>query len=365
MTIPNANAGANPTPKTFISLPTTHALSGTGTFFAPATAIVSYLWELVEKPAGSAAVLTSTTAQNPTLNSIDTPGTYLLFLRVTDDNPGGAEQSQGDKLKAPASAFISVRAELPNGLVKPAPSERDHADVLLEWAVDIDANQTTMDGHVADVTDPHNTLSVAGTVKVSDAPAGAGEVLVSTSTTTAGWGASSQPDATTGVKGIITLAEAPVSAGTPKAVTRDRSKLEALINDSYTPLGWVPGEVLVQVATGPHNRCHKVWYLDEDVRLKTWDLAFLSGGTIAGGGYTIRLVRMSPAQFLADTVSDVLDTVIIAAPGSDQAPLNSPANSVDLAITGGNYLGVYVISAPSAGAGGHGLNVTVNLEKRW
>lgn len=358
---PIADAGSNQR-FTNASLPTSAALTGSGTFFAPATAISSYLWELVEKPAGSSAALSSTTAQNPTLNTIDTPGTYLLFLRVTDDQ---SDQSEGDKLKADASAFVSIRAELANGLVKPAPGERDTAAITHEWADDIDANQTTADAHAADTTDPHNTLSVAGTVSVGDAPAGSGEVLVSTSTTTAEWQTSSQPDAATGTKGIGFTAEAPAVASSPKFVTRDRRPFTAQINDSYTSSGWVPGEVLVQTTTGDHNRCHAVWYVDEDIYVKTWDIAMLSGGTTAGGGYTVQLIRMTPAQFLADTVSDSLDSVVTGAPATNQAPLSSVGNAVNTAVSGGNYLGVYVSAGPSSGAGGVGLCVTVNAEKRW
>jgi hypothetical protein len=354
---PIANAGSNQR-FTFASLPTSAALAGAGTPFAPATAISSYLWELVEKPTGSSAALSSTTAQNPTLNTVDTPGTYLLFLRVTDDT---AQQSEGDKLKADASAFVSIRAELANGLVKPAPSERDHADMLDEWAVDIDANQTTADTHIADTTDPHNTLSVAGTVTVTDAPAGSGEVLVSTSTTAAAWSTSSQPDAATGTKGITYLAEAAAAPASPKAVTRDRSRLTFQINDSYTASGWEPGHVTVQTTTGNHNRCHAVAYIDEDTRIKTYDVAFLDGGLISGGGYTVDLVRMTAAQFLADTVTDVIGTTSTGAPASDNAPLSDPGNAVAVDFSGGNYIGIYV----TAGSGGSGLCVTVHMEKRW
>lgn len=358
MALPIANAGPDQR-FTFVSLPTSAVMAGTGSFFAPAVAITNYLWELVEKPVGSAAALSSTTAQNPTLNTIDTPGTYLLFLRVTDDT---AQQSLGGKLTAESSAFVSIRAELTHALVKPSPSERDHHLILMEWADNIDAEETALDTHIADGTDPHNTLSVAGTVVVGDAPAGAGEVLVSGSATTAAWAAAgAQPDAATATKGITFLAEAAVVAGSPKAVTRDRSKLTAEINDSFTALGWEPGEVKVQLAGGNHNQCHKVWYVDEDNFAKTIDVSFRDGGLIAGGGYTVQLIHMTPAQFLSNTLTTVLATVVTGAPAADNAPINKPANAVSAAVLGGNYLGVLVTS----GAGGVGLDVGVNLEKRW
>ena len=361
MAIPIANAGPNQR-ITNASLPSNPVMAGSGTFFAPATAIASFLWVIVEKPTGSAAALSSTTVQNPTLNTVDLPGTYLLFLRVTDDNPGGAEQSEGDKLLADSSAFVSIRAELPEGLVIPATSERDYNDMVDEWAVDIDANQTTMDTHIADATDPHNTLSVAGTVVVGDAPAGSGETLSSDSATTASWKTTSQPDAETAVKGIITLAEAPVSAPTPKAVTRDRSRLTALINGSFTAGGWQPGQIEVQTTTGDHNTCHAVWHIDEDTWVKTVDLAFLDGGTIVGGGYTVELVKMTPVQFRADTVTDTVGSAMVTgAPASDNAPLSDVGNVMGITLSGGNYLGILV----TAGGGGSGLNVTVHLEKRW
>lgn len=340
------------------ALPTTRALTGTGSFTAPATAIASYEWTIVEKPSGSSASLSSTTAQNPTLNSVDVAGTYLMFLRVTDDN---ADVSQGDKLLADSSAFVHVRVELPNGLVVPAPSERDYNDMVDEWPVDIDANETAMDAHIADVTDPHNTLSVAGTVVVADAPAGAGEVLVSTGTTGAAWGASSVGDATTGAKGVVLLAEAPISAGSPKAVTRDRKEFTAgPITGSLTALGWEVGHVTVQ-ATTPNNPCHCWWYIEEDTRLKTWDWSFNDGGTIAAGIYSLALVRMSVAQFIAGTVSDVLSATGGAGPLINHAPLSNVGNAINVDLTGGNYIGVLV----GGGSTGGGLCVTVHAEKRW
>jgi hypothetical protein len=358
MALPIANAGPDQQ-FTFASLPTSAVMAGSGSFFAPATAIVSYLWELVEKPVGSAAALSSTVVQNPTLNTIDTPGTYLLFLRVTDDI---AQQSLGGKLVAESSAYVSIRAELTNGLVKPAPGERDHYLQTDAWADRIDTEETALDTHEADTTDPHNTLSVAGTVAVADAPAGAGEVLTSTSAVTAAWApAGAVADASTGTKGITYLAEAAVAPASPKAVTRDRSKLSALINDSFTALGWEPGEVKVQLAGGNHNQCHKVWYVDEDNYCKTVDLGFLDGGLIAGGGYTVKLIRMTPAQFVSNTLTDVLATMTTGAPVNDNEPISDVANAVGTTINGGNWLGILVTS----GSGGAGLNVTVNLEKRW
>jgi hypothetical protein len=166
---------------------TTVALTGAdSTVTAPATAIASYKWVLVQKPTGSSAALSADTIATPTLNGVDTAGTYRIMLVVTDNNSGGAETSENDLLKAPKTAFIKVRASTRYlGLLKPATGERDWTDGYHEVVDAVDALENTKLATVA--------------------------------------------TATTSVLGLTKLAEAPADAANPKAVTQDRGCLSVYV----------------------------------------------------------------------------------------------------------------------------------------
>jgi len=76
---PTANAGPNQT----VKHGTTVTLSGSGT--DPQNLPLTYMWALTTKPAGSAAVLSSTTITNPKFLA-DLPGKYVAQLIVNDGN---------------------------------------------------------------------------------------------------------------------------------------------------------------------------------------------------------------------------------------------------------------------------------------
>lgn len=155
-TAPVMNAGANSS-IAHASIPTTAALTGSGTAYAPGTSIASYLWALLDKPAGSAAALSSTTAQNPTLNGVDTPGAYRLFLQGTD-NLGTSSES--NPMRAPSSAFRVIQVTTEHAaLSKPAIGERNWHTKIHEVIDEVDGIRGELDVHVADLTDPHRTLS--------------------------------------------------------------------------------------------------------------------------------------------------------------------------------------------------------------
>lgn len=306
MPIPDANAGSN-VRLSYSASPLTQGLSGGGTFYAPATAISAYEWALLSKPAGSAAVLSSTSAQNPDLQQIDLPGTYWLMLRVTDDL---GQQSNNDPNELPSSKFVAVSMESEfSGLVKPAEGQKDFFEFQDEWWDEVDALRDELGTHEADTADPHNTMDG---VTVSGTPS-AGEVLTATSATAASW--SSAPGVATAAVstlGVIELAEAPVSAPAPKAVTRDRLKFTAQVDGTWDASGWVPGEIFAppSVSTGDPSPLHAVWELDEDVRVKTVTVAFLDGG-VSANTYTVKLIRMTTAEYIANTHSDILGTTDI------------------------------------------------------
>ena len=116
---------------TFLELPAggTVALSCAGSTALPGA---SYQWQLIEAPDGSAATLQNALTATPTLTNVDTRGTYIVFLKITDS--GGSSHPQPYPVQATsvpygfstplATAFGVVRvAESPTGLVKPGRGE--------------------------------------------------------------------------------------------------------------------------------------------------------------------------------------------------------------------------------------------------
>lgn len=68
-------------PPDLIDLPVGGTYQFDGTSSTPG---VSYTWLLVERPEGSTATLSNPTSAQPTLTNVDTRGTYIVFLKVTN-----------------------------------------------------------------------------------------------------------------------------------------------------------------------------------------------------------------------------------------------------------------------------------------
>lgn len=115
------------------------ALGGTYNIFGSAKdpndagAAFTWAWAVVYKPAGSAAAFNNAAIQNPTFGPIDVVGNYRLQLVATSSGAGGA--SEGNKVKAPKTAFVEVRVKTAKkALQKPANYERDWMDHVRKYA---------------------------------------------------------------------------------------------------------------------------------------------------------------------------------------------------------------------------------------
>lgn len=123
------------TPIAATSLPTSVVMSGTTSTFGDGASIVGYQWHLLAKPPGSAANLTDATSSVCTLNDIDLPGTYYVFLVVENDLGDFSFNQPTPKqlgiapytfTAPPATALRTVTVLTENaGLIKVAPGERD------------------------------------------------------------------------------------------------------------------------------------------------------------------------------------------------------------------------------------------------
>lgn len=356
MPIPVANAGTYANIP-FGSLPTSQNLTGSGTFFAPATSIVGYQWILLDVPTGSSASLSSTTVQNPVLNNIDIDGAHRLMLVVEDDT---GQFSESDPLLAPDSAFCIVQVTTQRrALSAPAVGERNWKTKLTNVIGVVDTNYGAITDHVADVSDPHETLSNTGVVNVTNDPSGAGEVLLTTGATTAAWGASSLSVATTASQGTVALDEAPVDPLNPKAITRERIVFTATVNGHWDGAAWQPATIAAPPTGGPSGALHMVFRVPSNIVVVDWFVAFEDGGLTANT-YDVDLVRLTSAQHVSRTYTDVLDTISMS-PGVSNAPVSNLGTVPGTpAVVTGNFLGVRV----TGGSGGRTMSVAIQCQRR-
>lgn len=104
-------------------LPQNIQLYGAGDDTADPLATFTYLWSIISAPPGSTASLSSSTAQNPTLNGVNVWGNYILMLVVTSSTSGASESNP---LQAPDTARVGVRVTSASaGLEKTAIGERN------------------------------------------------------------------------------------------------------------------------------------------------------------------------------------------------------------------------------------------------
>lgn len=308
MALPIADAGGPYSVITYASLPTTQALTGSGTPGTGAASIVSYSWTIIDQPPTSAASLSSGAVQNPTLNGITVTGTIRVFLVVTDDD---GNVSENDPAAAPDSAFADVAASTQYlDLIKPAASERNWTDNVNDWADALD--------------------TLGGTVI----------------------------PATTSTQGTVQLSEAAQNAAAPVAVTRDRMlmSLRATGKIAATSMAGNPAQSLLQFP------------IQESCTLVGASYAFADGGTTGRTDYTIDIYHQSASEYAANTfsVGDKVITFTVEAPGTSNIPVVGVSATTSRAMIARDVVSV-VISAADADAADQGSDLAIALliKKEW
>jgi len=132
---------ANPDPTITHSLPLasqSYSVFGSAVDSADPSASFTFSWSILLPRSGQTASLSSSTAQNPTLQNVsDTWGDVRLFLVAT--NTATAETSDTDPRTAPASAFCTLQIEsAARSLRLPAIGSRD-------WYTALDTITATLD----------------------------------------------------------------------------------------------------------------------------------------------------------------------------------------------------------------------------
>ena len=253
-------------------------LYGTALDSTDASPSFTFAWTLLSKPSGSAASLSSSTAQNPTLDAVDTWGNYRLMLVATNTNNSAV--SETNALRAPSSAFVIVRVKSPNqGIQKPAPGERNWHDDIHVWA---DRIESFTSGFVA-----HNIVDHADVVDATGADleqlTGGGYATDPAGTNPANpqgvsilhkhYGSDVDP-ATTSVRGTVVLDSAPADPAAPVVLANEVITLcgsgsfsfgsfkGAVSSAGFSTIGMQPGILDQRDAfptTGTHGLPFCVW----------------------------------------------------------------------------------------------------------
>lgn len=271
MALPLANAG---TDQTFAvaDLPVASVtLGGSGTPGTGGSSITGYTWYLVAKPAGSTcAIIAGGSTAAPQIGPVDVWGNYRLFLVVTD-NLGNAslndaatyqEGSSAVARQSDAMIYLRVGGDL-TGLEKPCDTEQNWRNLYGDAVGEIET--------LAEGTEP----------------------------------------ATTTTLGTIELDEAPVSAGSPKAVTRDRVAFSMRIAGKIapTPTSGNPAQSTAQIRV-PEN----------GLTLVLASVTLADGGATGRTAYTFSAYRQNAGDFEAGTFGAALVNKTLNAPGTANKP---------------------------------------------
>lgn len=159
--------GSSDEPSTFLNV--AHTLSNFDN-----SGVLAWRWTLVDRPIGSAAALTSTTASTPQLTP-DVPGTYLIELRTYSDAGATALDDQDQR-------FLAIRFAGAFDWRIPAATETTEGDANRGWATAreeaIRDVQTYLTGGLQAAYAQQRTIDLSAGAVVLTRPSGAAELAL-------------------------------------------------------------------------------------------------------------------------------------------------------------------------------------------
>lgn len=318
-----------------VSLPVDVPLYGAGVDTADGGAVWTYSWSILSAPAGSAAALSSTTGQNPSLLGVDLWGNYVLALVVTNTNTGGV--SETDPREIPSAALVVVKVlSAGNGLEKPAAGQRGWTAALHRLIDLVDGSGAGVGAHTltdhSDVVDATGAqLEVLTGHSYVDDPEAPGSPLHRHR------GAEVDP-ASILDRGTVVLESAPLDPVNPRVINAERLWLTGAVDITFGPGG--PGFYI----GGPADpaRPHLIWLVPEDVILVQW-WAFLEDGGAAAASSPLELQLVTGTWADAESRALVdLGAALSVAPVLDNAPVGARSAVGAVAIPAGSALALVV-----------------------
>ena len=342
-------------------------------------AVFTYSWSILSQSHQSPQVsLTGNGAiQNPTIEQVNAWGNIRCFLVVTNQNSG--ETSQTDPLRAPDSAFVTVRIKSAAAVIqKIASGERNWSNDADDWAQaieDLAAGDQGLPPHtIPEHTDVNTTtgadldvLTGGGYANDPDAgnPNANGALHIHHGT---------QVDAASrGVRGTVTIETAggPAAAINVETMVLNASIVWVVLRNGELIAKIAPPDFRGNVANG-QNRFSSTnlatWrLLSKDVVVQELHIAMVDGGTKDplnnGGAYLFDLVIGSVDDFKADNMAR-LNIDLTGVPEVDHGPMILSQNNIGAAI-GNKILALKCIDGPikQADTLGAGLTATVVLSR--
>jgi hypothetical protein len=315
-----------------------------------AGATFTWKWYLLDKPsAATTAFIDPDTTQNPLVGPFDVWGNYLFLLVATSNMAGGA--SEGNRLKAPQTAFVQVRVQSNTFLLeKPAKWARKWTD-LYRTFVDKFQNHTILE-HVDVATATGAKLDKLCDGSLAEDPVGVPMHV---------HGPGSFTVATTAAVGTVKLRSTPVNALAPVVLNREPYLINVTVDGSTTEEGFLPMQVVPQpLAPNLGINPHAVVVLPDDVVIQSIRLTMVDGGD-GVGDYEFAFYKGSSADWSAGTPTLIAGANILGAATGHNIWFGGYVPAGGLSITPKNYLGIVCVSAPEV-AGGR-LNICISAEK--
>ena len=309
--------------------------------------------------------------QNPVLEQVNTWGNVRCFLVVTNQNSG--ETSETDPLRAPSSAFVTVRLKSPSAVIqKIASGERNWHNDADEWATAIEnlasGNQGLPPHTITDHTDVVDAtgadleaLSSGGYANDPDDPANPlhihhGDHVDAASRNT---------------RGTVTIESA---GGAARAINIERIVLTASVMWTYLDNGQLVPYIAPMTIEDDPNVAHSpnlaTWYLKTaDLRIQQFTVAMADGGTSQpqnkGGSYVFDLAAGTEQNF-RDNAMVRLGVNLSGAPAVDNGPMILSQGGLDIPVAD-KVLGIIAPEGPGklvSDSLGRNLTVTVVLTRR-
>lgn len=347
------------------ALSTNVNLYGNATDSADASPVFTYQWSILSQTHQSPQVsFASSTAQNPVIQAVNSWGNIRCFLVVTNQNSGAT--SETDPLRAPDSAFTTVRVKSTSAVIqKIAAGERNWHNDADAWAQAIEnlaaGNQGLPDHTITQHTDVIDAtgadLEALSSGGYANDPDNAANPLHKHSGTHI-------DAATNGVRGTVTIESA---AGPAKAINIERLILTASImwtrldNGQIVPM--IAPITLENDAAIPSSANLVTWKLEQNVKVQELHITLADGGTNApadhGGQYLFDLVAGTSADFVANTMAR-LNVNATGAPAVAHQPLFLTKNGINVGL-GDKLLGLICIAGPTKTRDVMGSNLTATV----
>lgn len=321
------------------------------------TPIFTWAWTLLAKPVGSAAALQVATAQNPTVQGLDTWGNYRFMLVATNTDNGNAT-SEANPLKAPSTAFVTIRVKgAKSQAQKLAKGERNWHAPYGDLVQKVEDLGSSVGPHaIATHTDVANTTGAD-----LDILTGGGYAQKAPALTAYHKHKGAHVDvAGTGAPGVLLLDEAPADVLNPKAITQDRITYSAFVDGTPTAQGYLPGQIGQPTVVVGAVRPLCAWYFNDAQTIHSWAALMCDAGP-AAGSYTFELYSGTLAQFKAGTLTALVASGIVVQPAGDNEPGGATvAGPWD--ILSGRIVAVVCTAAPAARGGQ--LAVTISARRK-